>query len=76
MLWEPPQAHPGLCKAVGSTWMCFLALAKCFGAWGLPLLLHLLTPKPFANTNKAPKCYSIKWRNPVKMFSACLWIND
>lgn len=29
---EPPQAHPSLCMAAGSTWTCFLAPEKCFGA--------------------------------------------
>lgn len=62
-LWEDAEAvgaHPGLGKAMGSTLTCLLTPEKCFGAWGLPLLLRLLTPKPFADTNKAPVCYSIK----------------
>lgn len=42
-------------KAVGSTWTCFLAPEKHFGAWGLPLLLHLLTSKLFATQIK-PLC--------------------
>lgn len=62
-LWEDAEAvasHPSLSKATGSTLTCLLVLEKCFGAWGLPLLLHLLTPKTFADTNKAPVCYSVK----------------